>query len=694
MKKIRFSTILRLMAVILAISVLGCSKEEKVSVKEEVSDDKPQSQNKDTYMIKKWTGPSTPRSINAGISNGPQTLTTLQLGTNSAKVLWNSGDSFDAFFLSGGSLYWSTFTTTEDGVGKAVFTGSDPGDEKAPFMCLYPSGAITKFGKSGSDIILGTEFPQTQTAVPNGLASGLHKSAAYTTSLSNDLVFYNIPTIIKFKLKGSIVPSISSITLSNSDCDLTGDIALHVVGGIMEPSSVVFTSDKRYKNAILEGTFAQDNEYMFVVCPGGTMNGFTLKFEDGSGYYTTKISTVHVALTRSRIIDFGTINLGDAWEGHEGDMSPILYKAATKGTKPVSIAVIPEGFVASEMSDYVALAQSGIDALFATEPFKSYSEYFNVWILRVASAQSGASITDGSGTITTPVACYFGSRWGETSYSDMKADDDLIFDFVTDKCPDIVSGTHTITEVPILMIINDTRYGGICWSYSNGKGYCMAPYSYGGSSLSWSYPSTVSVSMVDDSEGYRSVTSSERAALGTPNVGTWKNTLVHEFGGHCFSRLGDEYWYSNNKASSSTISSQTWPVPFSMNLSGSYTTTPWDAFKAYIDGLASPDPHYSRIGKYQGGDVCMYGRWRNEEISCMIDNRFYFSAWQRYLIVKRILTLSGDVATLTFDSWLANDKSDDPNRDSGGSPTQGLGVLKVYPVGLLPPPQLVEVEGN
>ena len=86
----------------------------------------------------------------------------------------------------------------------------------------------------------------------------------------------------------------------------------------------------------------------------------------------------------------------------------------------------------------------------------------------------------------------------------------------------------------------------------------------------------------------------------------------------------------------------------------------------------------------------MYGRWRSEKISCMIDNRFYFSTWQRMLIVRRIMNLSGS----TFDaaSFWANDVTFDPVRDANTSSVIGSSRLPIRKMPLLPPPVLREVD--
>ena len=176
------------------------------------------------------------------------------------------------------------------------------------------------------------------------------------------------------------------------------------------------------------------------------------------------------------------------------------------------------------------------------------------------------------------------------------------------------------------------------------------------------------------------------------NTGDWRNTLVHEFGGHCFSRLGDEYWYTDSSLGPvSEMSEHSWPVPFSLNLSASSTNPGWMADLLGDDlqvkpSLVDRNPLYSRIGIYQGGDVSPFYRWRSEKISCMIDNRFYFSTWQRIIIVKRIMSLSN--SAFDIDSFWAKDVPTDPLRDGNGSggakaPRHPLGVREVP---MLPPP--------
>ena len=69
----------------------------------------------------------------------------------------------------------------------------------------------------------------------------------------------------------------------------------------------------------------------------------------------------------------------------------------------------------------------------------------------------------------------------------------------------------------------------------------------------------------------------------------------------------------------------------------------------------------------------------------MIDNRRYFSAWQRILIVKRILQLAGE--TYSADAFFAADVTDDPIRDEAVNAVMGhTGVDAPRLMPPLPPP--------
>ena len=613
-----------------------------------------------------------------------------------AATVWDAGDSFQMFaFDTSNSLWSASFSTGTEGAS-VEFTTRNSLPENPPFFTIYP--ALNKLGSSEEGkLLMGVNLPAQQEAIGGGFRRGL--ALAYTAAQSMDdyLHFRSLVSLVRFRMSGSIVGSVKNVTIKGTS-SLAGDaiIVIEADGSGNLTQGRSFNSDVQSSTVTLSGDFDENQDYYIVLFPG--THSFQMIFDDGNGHSTTKTAS-EFTFPRGKISDFGTIALGNAFSDGAVDFNPIKYMEATSGAvKPVTIAVIPEGFTESEMIDYEMLAKAGINALMNTEPFKSYQEYFNVWILKVASNESGASITDGHGNITTRRDCYFESKWGD-KYKDMVANESKVYSFVSNNCPDIKNGNHSINEVPVLMIINDSRYGGICHTSGNGSSYCMVPYTEDGGGLMWFLPSNVPATdeplptPVTDAilqANYRARTQEDLDEVGGYNVGDWRNTLVHEFGGHCFSRLADEYWSETSaNYSGGAVTGHNWAVQFGLNVVSNPANALWKSdLLDHKTELVSRDPNYDRIGTFQGGDTYMFGRWRSEKISCMIDNRFYFSTWQRILIVQRIMSLSGSAFNLN-DFWV-KDVTTDPVRDTRSSLAYGSYPLPVREVPLLPPPVLHE----
>lgn len=293
-----------------------------------------------------------------------------------------------------------------------------------------------------------------------------------------------------------------------------------------------------------------------------------------------------------------------------------------------------------------------------------------------------AGITDGNKNVITPVDNYFGSKWGADTHSDMTANSTDVFNFVSSNCPDFCEGPASsrkkIEEVPVIILVNDSRYGGMTYFWSTGKAYCIIPWTYKGVKEIWRDPKVVPLSDSEPNGEWRDPTEVDYNLFGLC-IGDWRNALGHEFG-HAFGRLSDEYFSQPPKiATSDNVRKinqrHNWTVPYGRNVSASYSVTPWEEFLSRREELMAKDQRYSRIGKFQGGMGCTFGVWRSESISGMMDNRQYFNAWSRYLIVQRIMTLSGDLGSFSFDSWLARDVTLDPIRDGDGD---GLGTRTAY----------------
>ena len=67
------------------------------------------------------------------------------------------------------------------------------------------------------------------------------------------------------------------------------------------------------------------------------------------------------------------------------------------------------------------------------------------------------------------------------------------------------------------------------------------------------------------------------------------------------------------------------------------------------------DSKFLYVSTYEGGFASyIQGIWRSEQVSCMDDNRAYFSAWQRWLIAKRIHDIAGE--SFDYNNFIANDQ--------------------------------------
>ncbi|MCR5325300.1 MAG: hypothetical protein K6E37_00940 [Bacteroidales bacterium] len=617
------------------------------------------------------------------------TRTTLDVGTSSASVIWNAGDKITVLgILSNGGSYREQFSTSTGGANYTEFACYNwrPSSSVVRYLACYPAEQFdaTAYYEPLGGFLLGVSIPPQQQAVKGGVAPELLFSIAdQHNAMSSELKFKNIMSLVRFRLTGRSASKVNTVKMTLSQ-DICGS-GIYVVGDSESDSYFTFVGtvgNAPYPDSPtveLKGPFEAGEDYFIAIAPC-TTSGLTLNFIDDAGNILTRSSSKQIEFRRSAIADLGTIVLDEEFGAPSDKL--VKYMEASAGAKPVLLAVSGDGFTAGQQDLFLSLAKSAVDKLFATEPYKTYKDYFTVYLLPVVSNESGASVTDGAGNITTPVDTYFKTRWGSDSYGDMAADNDLVYSYVTATLPELVLGTHDINEVSTALIINDARYGGICHMSSLGACVALVPYSYNGGGIQWPIPGTRAASDSDVSAGVRATTQAEQEAVGC-TIGDWRNTFIHEFGGHGIGRLTDEYW-DNTYSTSTVISSHSWPVPMGLNVSAVYDDVPWKAdLLDNMDRLSTLDSRYpDRIGRFQGGGGYILYRWRSEEISCMIDNRPYYSAWQRILIVKRIKDLAGE--TFSLDDFLAKDVTRDPVRESSSSSGSRLGT-HIGPVRLAPP---------
>lgn len=395
--------------------------------------------------------------------------------------------------------------------------------------------------------------------------------------------------------------------------------------------TVSFSKDKTSWKSISAGTMLSSS-----------VNSTTGALEPNTVYYykITADDGYNNSKTESDIMSFTT---GDSDAYGDGE-----FKVCFKSSKPSPIKLVftgdgylPEHFKYGGLFD--TDTDEAIEGLFSIEPYKSYKEYFSVYKIAAYSKESGISNTSKNITKDTKFKCVMegGSSTG------ISCDDKIVFSHVLG-IPDITE--NDLKNNSIAVIINEDVYAGTCIMYSDGRSVGMIPV-------------------------YRSSGSNQTKFV---------NVVCHEFGGHGFGRLADEYRYYDVEIESdmkSTLSTwQGFGYYLNLSLTSDKTKVPW----AQFIGLNG----YSHVGVYSGGFQYTKGVWRSEAISCMEDNRMYFNTQSRYLIVERIMDIAKE--DFSLEKFLQKDVQKTDNTSTSSNTKGGWEGVPYDFVPLAPPIMIVE----
>lgn len=262
----------------------------------------------------------------------PATRTTLgpQSEDGSYPVLWNDGD---AIAIQPYGEYKAgqhkKFTTTIAG-GTAAFAeftlAAGEGDiETSPegYFAFYPyDRLITITTYSFGQIEFKYTVPSEQTAVAGSFQSGINPTIAYAKDLKDGLYFTPLNVLVKFSLKGDVVPRLKSVKLKseNSPAYLSGEATANVALNQESGSWAPVGSGDNYKSepyvTLVAGDepFQANTDYYMVLhnSQSNLQRDFTLTFTDESDKTYVKkgygISSFYMGL----IVNLGEIDLTDA----------------------------------------------------------------------------------------------------------------------------------------------------------------------------------------------------------------------------------------------------------------------------------------------------------------------------------------------------------------------------------------------
>lgn len=294
-----------------------------------------------------------------------------------------------------------------------------------------------------------------------------------------------------------------------------------------------------------------------------------------------------------------------------------LQKASTG--KGINIVFMGDAYTDKDMGAgglYETVMRQAMEELFKIEPYKTFSDRFNVYAVKVVSE---------NGRIGKDYSTALGTVFGDGT--DINGDKDKCFEYAA-KIP----GLHDTSNLLISVIVNTKRNSGTTYMFEEAQSGVAFVSSMGN------------------------------------NPEAFGITLRHESGGHGFGFLADEYSEYGGTPSQSHIDEYTIPYQkYGWFSNVDFTNDPakvrWSAF-------LSDDRYKDEVGVFEGGALYSSGAYRPSENSMMRDNYEWFNAPSRWAIYKRIMELSGE--TPSFERFLDYDAVNRGKKQSSASRTRSI----------------------
>ena len=255
----------------------------------------------------------------------------------------------------------------------------------------------------------------------------------------------------------------------------------------------------------------------------------------------------------------------------------------------INLVILGDGFIDKDMSTggkYEEKTREAMEHFFGKEPTKTFRNRFNVYCVKAVSLNEG---------IGEEIETVFSTKYGNGT--SIEGDNMKCFEYGL-KVPNI----NSTSNVTIINILNDAKYAGTCYMYTNNATIAYCP------------------TVAYDSEQFSQI-------------------VQHEATGHGFGKLADEYYYSGSISQGEIddyremSDSDGWWA--NIDFTDDPLTIKWSSF------LTNPQ-YATTVGIYQGGGTYMYGVYRPSEYSIMHYNVGEFNAPSRLAIYKRIMNLSGE----------------------------------------------------
>lgn len=296
--------------------------------------------------------------------------------------------------------------------------------------------------------------------------------------------------------------------------------------------------------------------------------------------------------------------------------SYLTLNKATKG-KGIDIVIIGDGFIESEMrlnGHWHNVVKKTKDVLFAIEPYKSYLDHFNVYMVSAVSETN--EIPVGPGKAKTFFKTYLDSEKGNGIYME---DGKRATDFAFENSP-VKAERGTSEDMFLCVMANDPSFRGMANLADKGGRYLGTIFDMGD---------------------------------------RFKHIVTHEFS-HAFGKLADEYFYSTPQYSFIPAADVN-AYKLAKSSFGFYQNIEFTNDRRLFSNQnwrKLLDMNYPGVGIHQGGFYYMGGTWRSEPNGLMnsTNTNDLLGPVNREIILRQIYKLSGRTAEYSFQTFIDYDK--------------------------------------
>ena len=375
----------------------------------------------------------------------------------------------------------------------------------------------------------------------------------------------------------------------------------------------------------LDVTTQNIKNYM-LSCSGVSQSGNVFTFTENTGAERTVNVECQATISSVSLNFYKSITLTQKAYGtslsktyYTNGQKVVLNQATATGcSNYFNIVILGDGYQKKDLAvggKFERSARSAMDSFFSVEPYKSFKDRFNVYMVAYESTDEGTDIKSSGVEKNTYFGTYCQGGGNTAAYV---ADTAPVINAV--KAAAGSSDAQYYRSIAMLLVNTDENSGSTGYPYRDANSGFVNGYS-----------------------------SFAIAVLAANSTGT--NGLVkHEAGGHAFGRLADEYYTngktvsSANKTDLSNWHAKGWYWNVNPSNSGNYYKFTNSAYSS------------SEVSYIEGAWGYQYGMYRPTEGGMMQGSTGVFNAPSRHAIYHRIITESEGANAYSWSKFLDYDQ--------------------------------------